>query len=243
MSRWTIVFLGALLLVSGAGMICLGLRGSQPDTADSTTEIDKEFGGKRVIGSKITEFTLTDQEGKPFSSKQLAGKVWVANFFFASCRTTCTEQNRRIRILQSDYAKQGLEAVSITCDPSRDTPSALATYSKQFNADPRTWHFLTWHDFGYIQRIANDYFSLPLERMTHSDQVVLVRQDGTVHDIYSLTTPAGFVKLIDNIKMLLESDKNASSPAVDASARLRPAATIERSGNAQGFWLAGLSSR
>jgi cytochrome oxidase Cu insertion factor (SCO1/SenC/PrrC family) len=119
-------------------------------------------------------------------------------------------------LLQADFAARGLEAVSITCDPARDTPSSLATYAKQFNADSKTWHFLTWPDFDYIKRVANEYFRLPLERLTHSDQVVLFRRDGTVQGVYTLTNASSFVSLLDNIEKLLSEPSTSSPPEANS---------------------------
>src|SRR5437773_7686174 len=33
----------------------------------------------------VPAFTMTDQTGHPFGSKDLEGKVWVADFIFTSC--------------------------------------------------------------------------------------------------------------------------------------------------------------
>ena len=38
-----------------------------------------------VLGG-LPAFTLTDQRGQPFGSRELAGKIWVADFIFTSCQ-------------------------------------------------------------------------------------------------------------------------------------------------------------
>src|SRR5438132_5892950 len=37
----------------------------------------------------VPEFALTDQEGQPFGSADLHGRVWVADFIFTRCPTVC----------------------------------------------------------------------------------------------------------------------------------------------------------
>ena len=37
----------------------------------------------------VATFTLTDQNGQPFTPEQLRGKVWVAHFFFTTCTQGC----------------------------------------------------------------------------------------------------------------------------------------------------------
>ena len=39
--------------------------------------------------STIPAFAMTDQQGQPFGTQELLGKVWVADFIFTSCPTAC----------------------------------------------------------------------------------------------------------------------------------------------------------
>jgi len=87
----------------------------------------------------------TDQTGKPFGSRELAGKVWVADFIFTSCQGSCPllsermeEVGKRARHLGPDF-----HLVSISVDPERDTPERLAEYAGRYGANPIAWSFLT----------------------------------------------------------------------------------------------------
>ena len=71
-----------------------------------------------VLGG-LPAFTLTDQRGQPFGSRDLRGKVWVADFIFTSCQGVCpllsermAEVGRRARHLGPDF-----HLVSISVDP------------------------------------------------------------------------------------------------------------------------------
>src|SRR5204863_7289762 len=97
-----------------------------------------------VLGG-LPAFTLTDQRGQPFGSRELAGKVWVADFIFTACQQACpllsermAEVGRRARHLGPDF-----HLVSITVDPERDTPERLAAYAARYGANPISWSFLT----------------------------------------------------------------------------------------------------
>jgi protein SCO1 len=97
-----------------------------------------------VLGS-LPAFTLTDQSGQPFGTRELAGKVWVADFVFTSCQSACpllsermAEVGRRAKKLGPDF-----HLVSISVDPERDTPERLATYAARYGAHPLAWSFLT----------------------------------------------------------------------------------------------------
>ena len=91
----------------------------------------------------LTQFTLTERSGKPFGTDDLRGHVHVVSFFFASCPSTCRQQNERMQQLQFANKGKDVKFLSITCDPDRDTPTALRLYADIFNADKDQWLFLT----------------------------------------------------------------------------------------------------
>jgi protein SCO1/2 len=81
-----------------------------------------------------------------FSS--LAGKIVVVNFIYTRCALPqfCVRVSNNFGVLQTRFAKElGKDVVllTITFDPERDTPEALAAYAAQWKPDPKTWHFLT----------------------------------------------------------------------------------------------------
>jgi protein SCO1/2 len=93
----------------------------------------------------LPAFTLTDQRGQPFGSRELGGKIWVADFIFTSCQGVCpvlsqrmAEVGKRARHLGPDF-----HLVSISVDPERDTPDRLAAYGARWGAHPASWSFLT----------------------------------------------------------------------------------------------------
>lgn len=97
-----------------------------------------------ILGT-LPAFTLTDQRGQPFGTRQLAGKVWVADFIFTACQEACPllsermkEVGRRAHGLGPDF-----HLVSISVDPERDTPQRLAEYAARYGANPVGWSFLT----------------------------------------------------------------------------------------------------
>jgi len=98
-----------------------------------------------VVLGVLPSFTLTDQRGQPFGSRELAGKIWVVDFIFTSCQGVCpllsermAEVGKRARHLGPDF-----HLVSISVDPERDTPARLAEYGARYGANPIAWSFLT----------------------------------------------------------------------------------------------------
>jgi protein SCO1/2 len=95
--------------------------------------------------AEIPRFELVDQEGRPFGSRELEGRVWVASFIFTRCTTICpaiTAQMARIQGRTRELAP-AFHLVSFSVDPGYDTPERLAIYARAHRASPRLWSFLT----------------------------------------------------------------------------------------------------
>ena len=100
------------------------------------------------IGSRVPDFTLIDHTRQPMRFSSLAGRVVVVNFIYTRCALPqfCLRVSNNFGVLQKRFAKElGKDVVllTITFDPQRDTPEALAAYASQWKPDPKTWHFLT----------------------------------------------------------------------------------------------------
>jgi protein SCO1/2 len=145
-----------------------------------------------VFGS-ISDFTLTSQDGHEFNSRTLAGKVWVADFFFTSCMGPCPRmgsQMRKIELATKRYPNVRL--VSFTVDPAHDTPTILAAYSKHFQAEPERWLFLTGAA-QTLNRLCRQDFKLGNVdgSLMHSTRFVLVDSQTRIRGYYDTSPPDG----------------------------------------------------
>ena len=101
-----------------------------------------------AVGQAIPHFTLTDQANKRVSFSQFRGKVVAMNFIYTSCALPnfCYRNTNTFGVLQKRFKEQlgrDLVLLTVTFDPARDRPDALARYARAWKADPNTWHFLT----------------------------------------------------------------------------------------------------
>lgn len=101
-----------------------------------------------AVGDAVPDFTLTDQTGARVSLSQLRGQVVVVNFVYTSCALTqfcfrVTNHFASVSHRFADRPEQDLTLLTVTFDPARDTVEVLRKYASQWNADPRTWKFLT----------------------------------------------------------------------------------------------------
>jgi protein SCO1/2 len=168
----------------------------------------------RVLG-RVPDFRLTNQDGQPYGSDELSGKLWVATFIFTSCSATCPRQTTRFSELQehlaSDEARGAVRQVSITVDPARDTAAILREYGAAAGADFERWNFLTG-DHDTLFELCKTGFLLPVfdasEKtsgvIAHSQMAILVDQEGRIRGYYDALDDAAYRSLKQDIGIVLQ---------------------------------------
>src|SRR5207237_10551700 len=92
----------------------------------------------------VGDFAFTEKSGRPVTHEDLKGKVWVVACFFTCCTESCPALSGSMARLQSDLANEPeVRLVSLTVDPSTDTPAKLTDYAANYGALPERWLFLT----------------------------------------------------------------------------------------------------
>lgn len=148
----------------------------------------------------VADFTLTDQNGKPFDSAlQLKGKVWIANFIFTSCSGPCPRMSSQMsQVQQAIESLPDVRIVSFTVDPKTDTPERLAGYAKYYGAKAGRWFFLTGTPED-LNKLSYDAFQLSrvTDQIDHSTRFVIVDRQGKIRKYYETTDnfrPAAIAK-------------------------------------------------
>lgn len=160
----------------------------------------------------VPDFTLTDQSGEPFQFSKLDGKVRLVSFVFTTCNGSCPATTHRMQQVQQELKRRGLldddrvRLVSITLDPTRDTTDMLRNYMRLYDADAKTWSFLTGPAADVERTIAAwDMWMKPAAngQLDHPSRIFLVDPRGRVREIYNLA----FMKsdwVADDVKLLLD---------------------------------------
>ena len=141
---------------------------------------------------QLPPFTFTERSGKPFTAPDaMRGKVWVADFFFASCPGVCLELSKSMASLHHATREMpDVRFLSISTDEN-DTPEVLRRYAEEHQADGR-WSFLTGAKAD-IFKLSVDGFKLALadvaavdvaEKFIHSSKLVLVDKAGWIRGYY-----------------------------------------------------------
>lgn len=173
-----------------------------------------------IIGP-APEFQLTNQRGELLSNKELNGQIYVVEFFFTTCPSICPIMTQNLLKVQSAFAEEtGLSLISVTINPTYDTPEVLSEYAQKYGITHPNWHLLTGGQ-DKIYEMANKGFNLYVGPgaaidggFEHSGFFALVDHNGMIRSRYDqYGNPIIYYdgleldqvsKLIDDISVLLK---------------------------------------
>lgn len=95
----------------------------------------------------FSDVQLLNQDGEKMRlyTDLLKGKTVIINSFFATCQGSCLPLMRNLQQVQEslgDRLGEDARIISISVDPTVDTPGALKAYAQKLKAKPG-WYFLT----------------------------------------------------------------------------------------------------
>jgi protein SCO1/2 len=166
---------------------------------------------QRAVSSygTVPSFQLINQNGQPFGSAQLSGKIWIADFVYTTCPGPCPMISSRMSELQKPLEKTDVHLVSFSVDPEKDTPQVLRGYADKLQADPKRWDFLTGTKSA-IYKLSHDGFKLAVSDGSgeqgipvHSTRMVLVDRRGNIRGYYDATEADAITKLVADTSHLL----------------------------------------
>ena len=173
-----------------------------------TTEVE----GEKVVDTiyhSIPPFSFINQNGRIITNKDLNGKIYVADYFFATCEGICPKMTSNMsRVQQKFKGNNFLAFISHTVDPERDSVEALREYAIKVHADTTNWHFVTGEKKALYDLARQGYFITAIdgdggaEDFIHSEKLVLVDKQGHIRGFYDGSTVSSVDSLIDDIRVL-----------------------------------------
>jgi protein SCO1/2 len=150
---------------------------------------------KLPVLATLPAFQLIDQGGRPFGSRELEGRAWVASFIFTRCATICPSITATMSRIQDRTRNLGasFHLVSFSVDPEFDTPERLAAYARGHRASPRLWSFLTGPEAAVKEAVVRGLkIAVGREQgddgrfdgIFHGSHLVLVDQRGRIRGYY-----------------------------------------------------------
>lgn len=217
----TIKFIFFILAFGTAGLAADNAR-----TADYDYDAPVPGSYKLPVIKPAADGALLDSAGKLVRLSELTrGRVTVMSFIYTRCSaakacpyaTGVLTQLHRKSAEDAELAKS-LRLVSMSFDPTNDTPDRMAGYSmlaaSRANAAP--WHFVTTKSQSELQLILRAYGQAvdkkqdPLDRtgpLNHTLRVFLVDARGNIRNIYSSATLDARLVLADIRTLMMEKQQ------------------------------------
>lgn len=174
-----------------AGVVALGFAAlwlARPSGSAHGDDAPSD-GARLPILFDAPPFELIDQRGRTVTNADFAGAPFVATLFFTECTGPCPMMIGRMNELQSAIADPRVRLVSISVNPTQDTPQVLSDYAARVGAEAGRWFLLTSEGERSIAvalafRLAVQPASA--ERpILHAEEFLLVDGRGRVRGIYN----------------------------------------------------------
>jgi protein SCO1/2 len=179
------------------------------------------FGEREVVGSDtvyhtIADFKFVDQDSVAVTNETYRGKIYVADFFFTSCRTICPiMKTQMLRVYDSIQNDPSVLLLSHTIDPEYDTVGLLHDYANRLGVKSDKWHFVTGKKEEIYKIAQTSYFSTALEDKSepdgfiHSGAFLLIDQQRRIRGKYDGTKEEDVNRLLADIQRLKNEDVTA----------------------------------
>ncbi len=168
----------------------------------------------KPIGT-IKPFRFTTQDGRPFTEKDMQGKVVAVEYFFTTCKGICPRLNNNMRKVYDAFrGENNFLILSHTSDPETDSAARLKRYADSLKVNTAQWVFLTGSKDSLYNMARHSYkiddpsnnLSSPEDDFLHTQFIALVNKQGDVVKIYDGLKPSELAKMQDEIRKLLKQN-------------------------------------
>jgi len=191
-------------------------------------KIPPEGNNKDTIYYQIPNFKVVNQHGDSISQANLNDGIYVANFFFASCKDVCPSMNRRVKLVYDEMQElayknrklaeeKGMQMtetpvkfISFTVDPENDSVPVLKAYAERFKITGDNWFFTTAGK-EHIFNIGRGFLlpvSIEDRTIDHSQQLLLIDKQNRIRGMYDALDDSEMKRLQGEIKVLLYEYSN-----------------------------------
>jgi protein SCO1/2 len=194
---------------------------------------------------RVADAALLDSTGGTVRLSALTrGKITLLTFFYTYCADPLgcpfahvTMAGLRDRVRDDRGLAGRVRFVSVSLDPTHDTPAAIASYRQAFSIDPAfEWRFVTARrvpellpvldDFGQDVSVESDENGHATRTLHHMLKMFLIDASGEVREIYSLAFLQPQVMFNDIKTLALEAGRRRRNVAAAERAVQAPPSAI-----------------
>ncbi|MFN3841403.1 MAG: SCO family protein [Cyclobacteriaceae bacterium] len=173
--------------------------------------VNEVNGQKKVdtVYHTIADFEFYNQDSVPVTNKTFENKIYVADFFFTSCRTICPKmKTQMLRVYDSIQNLPDVLILSHTIDPEHDDVARLHDFAERLGVNSSRWHFVTGEQEKIYDIAQTSYFATAMVDKTepdgfiHSGAFLLIDKQRRIRGKYDGTVEEDVNRLIRDIHRL-----------------------------------------
>jgi protein SCO1/2 len=176
-----------------------------PELVDTTVQYISKY-------HTIANFSFTNQNGKTITQKDYEGKIYVADFFFTSCKSICPKMTTNlVEVQKAFFYNPKVKLLSFSVMPDVDTVSVLKEYAKINGVIDSKWNLVTGDKKAIYALARKSYLAVKqgkpeeLYDMVHTENFVLVDSKRRIRGFYDGTKKEEIQRLIEDINWLCEN--------------------------------------
>ena len=161
---------------------------------------------------KISDFSLTNQNGETVTQSKYDNKIYVADFFFTTCQSICPIMTKNMKDIQDKLIKDSeVLLLSHTVFPEIDSVEVLKKYAVENQVIDSKWDLVTGdkkeiYDLARKSYLAAKDNSFGEYDMIHTENFVLIDKKKQIRGFYDGTNKVEIDRLYKDIKILKNSN-------------------------------------
>ena len=161
---------------------------------------------------KISDFSLTNQNGEIVTQKKYDNKIYVADFFFTTCQSICPIMTKNMKDLQDKLIEDSeILLLSHTVFPEIDSVEVLKKYAIDNSVIDSKWDLVTGDKKEIYDLARKSYLAAKGNKFSeydliHTENFVLIDKKKQIRGFYDGTDKEEINRLINDIKKLKKSD-------------------------------------
>ena len=160
---------------------------------------------------KISDFKLTNQNGKEITQANYKDKIYIADFFFTTCQDICPVMTKNMHQLQEELKNDNeILLLSHTVIPEVDTVEKLKEYAIENNIDDSKWNLVTGDKKQIYELARKSYLAVEDSDfnefdMIHTENFMLIDKEKQIRGFYDGTNSEEINRLLKDIEILKQS--------------------------------------
>ena len=157
---------------------------------------------------KISNFKLTNQNGKEITQANYKDKIYVADFFFTTCQDICPVMTKNMYKLQEELKNDNeIFLLSHTVIPEFDTVEQLKQYAIENKVDDSKWNLVTGDKKQIYELARKSYLAVEDSKfnefdMIHTENFILIDKNKQIRGFYDGTNEKEIEQLLSDIQIL-----------------------------------------